>query len=48
VLLEHHQLLRRLFEKIEGMARDDPERRDLMQMLAAELEIHEHVEDVIF
>jgi hypothetical protein len=48
VLVEHHQLLRRLFEEIERMPRDDPERRDLMQVLAAELEIHEHVEDAIF
>lgn len=48
VLFEHHQLLRRLFETIEAMGRDDPERRDLMRLLAGELEIHEHVEDAIF
>ena len=48
VLFEHHQLLRRLFEQIEEMSPDDPERRDMMRLLAGELEIHEHVEDVIF
>ncbi|MFC0202366.1 Rieske 2Fe-2S domain-containing protein [Paracoccus rhizosphaerae] len=48
VLFEHHQLLRRLFETIEGMQPDDPERRDMMRLLAGELEIHEHVEDAIF
>ncbi|MBS1303453.1 DUF2231 domain-containing protein [Loktanella sp. SALINAS62] len=48
VLFEHHQLLRRLFEKVEEMAPDDPERRDMMRLLAEELEIHEHVEDEIF
>ena len=30
------------------MSPDDPERRDMMRVLASELEIHEHVEDVIF
>lgn len=48
VLFEHHQLLRRLFETVEAMDPDDPERRDMMRLLAGELEIHEHVEDVIF
>lgn len=48
VLYEHHELLRRLFERIAAMAPDDPERRDLMRVLAGELEIHEHVEDQIF
>lgn len=48
VLFEHHQLLRRLFETIEAMEPSDPERRDMMRLLAGELEIHEHVEDVIF
>ena len=48
VLLEHHELLRRLFEQVEAMAPDDPERRDVMRVLAGELEIHEHVEDEIF
>lgn len=48
VLFEHHQLLRRLFETVEAMDAHDPERRDMMRLLAGELEIHEHVEDVIF
>ncbi|MBM3606635.1 MAG: Rieske 2Fe-2S domain-containing protein [Alphaproteobacteria bacterium] len=48
VLFEHHQLLRRLFETVEAMDPQDPERRDMMRLLAAELEIHEHVEDEIF
>jgi hypothetical protein len=30
------------------MDREDPERRDLMRLLASELEIHEHIEDEIF
>jgi acyl transferase domain-containing protein len=33
---------------IKGMHGDDPQRRDLMRMLAAELEIHEHIEDQLF
>lgn len=48
VLFEHHQLLRRLFETVEAMDPGDPERRDMMRLLAGELEIHEHVEDEIF
>ena len=48
VLFEHHQILRRLFETVEAMDPHDPERRDMMRLLAAELEIHEHVEDEIF
>lgn len=48
VLFEHHQLLRRLFETVEAMDPEDPERRDMMRLLANELEIHEHVEDEIF
>ena len=48
VLFEHHNLMRRLFERIRAMAPDDPERRDMMRLLAGELEIHEHVEDEIF
>jgi nitrite reductase/ring-hydroxylating ferredoxin subunit/uncharacterized membrane protein len=48
VLFEHHELLRRLFETIEAMDPEDPERRDMMRLLASELEIHEHVEDEIF
>jgi hemerythrin superfamily protein len=48
VLFEHHQLLRRMFQRIEDMSPDDPQRRDLMRTLASELEIHEHIEDEIF
>ncbi|TFL19039.1 Rieske 2Fe-2S domain-containing protein [Jannaschia formosa] len=48
VLREHHDLMRRLFERIRAMDPSDPERRDLMRLLAGELEIHEHVEDEIF
>ncbi|SDY09857.1 hemerythrin domain-containing protein [Citreimonas salinaria] len=48
VLFEHHQLMRRLFEEIEAMPPEDPERRDMMRLLAGELQIHEHVEDEIF
>lgn len=48
VLFEHHQFLRRLFEKIEATPREDPQRRDLMRVLASELEIHEHIEDKLF
>jgi hemerythrin superfamily protein len=48
VLFEHHQLLRGLFEEIRGMEREDPERRDILRLLANELEIHEHIEEEIF
>jgi nitrite reductase/ring-hydroxylating ferredoxin subunit/uncharacterized membrane protein len=48
VLMEHHQILRRLFERIERMPSGDPDRRALMRTLAGELEIHEHIEDKIF
>lgn len=48
VLIEHHNLMRRMFEEIRRMPQEDPERRDMMRLLAGELEIHEHVEDVIF
>jgi nitrite reductase/ring-hydroxylating ferredoxin subunit/uncharacterized membrane protein/hemerythrin superfamily protein len=48
VLFDHHQLLRSLFAEIRDMDREDPERRDLMRLLASELEIHEHIEDEIF
>jgi nitrite reductase/ring-hydroxylating ferredoxin subunit len=48
VLFEHHQLIRRLFETIRDTPAHDPQRRDLLRVLASELEIHEHVEDHIF
>jgi len=48
VLFEHHELLRRMFRRIEDMPPDDPQRRDVMRTLASELEIHEHIEDEVF
>jgi nitrite reductase/ring-hydroxylating ferredoxin subunit len=48
VLVEHHQLIRRLFESIEATPPHDPQRRDLVRTLAFELEIHEHIEDHVF
>jgi hemerythrin superfamily protein len=48
VLTEHHELIRRLFRRIEATPAADPQRRDLMRTLASELEIHEHVEDKLF
>lgn len=47
-LFEHHEMMHRLFENLAEMAPDDPERRDMMRLLAGELEIHEHVEDEVF
>lgn len=48
VLAEHHRMLRRMFEAIEALPREDPERRDLMRALAQELELHEYIEDRLF
>lgn len=48
VLFEHHQLLRRLFQRIAELPRESPERRPLLRVLAAELEMHEQIEDEIF
>ena len=48
VLFDHHQLLRRLFERVERAPRHGPERRSLMRVLAGELEMHEMIEDEIF
>ncbi|MFC7478535.1 hemerythrin domain-containing protein [Dankookia sp. GCM10030260] len=48
VLVAHHDLFRELFARIEGMDREDPERRDLLRVLAAELDMHEQIEDHIF
>jgi nitrite reductase/ring-hydroxylating ferredoxin subunit/uncharacterized membrane protein len=48
VLAAHHDLFRELFARIEGMDREDPERRDLLRVLAAELDMHEQIEDHIF
>ncbi len=48
VLFEHHELIRRLFERTLATPGDDPQRHALMHTLAAELDIHEAVEDAIF
>ncbi len=48
VLAAHHGLFRELLARIAGMGREDPERRDLLRVLAAELDMHEQVEDHIF
>ena len=48
VLTEHHELIRRLFERTLALPGADPERHSLMHTLAAELDIHEVVEDAIF
>lgn len=48
VLFEHHQLIRRLFERTLTTPGTDPQRHALMHTLAAELDIHEVAEDAIF
>ena len=48
VLFGHHELLRRLFERVLATQGTDPQRHVLMHTLAAELDIHEAVEDAIF
>ena len=48
VLSEHHELIRRLFERTLATSGSDPQRHTLMHTLAAELDIHEVVEDAIF
>ena len=48
VLFEHHEMLRRLFGRILAMPGGTPERHDLMRTLAAELDIHEAIEDAVF
>lgn len=48
VLIEHHDLFRSLLARMEAMDRDDPERRDLLRVLAAELDMHEQIEDHLF
>ena len=48
VLYEHHQMIRRLFERILALPSQDPQRHELMRTLAAELDIHEVIEDAIF
>lgn len=48
VLHEHHELIRRMFAEMIATTGDGAERHDLMRTLAAELDIHEAVEDAIF
>jgi hypothetical protein len=48
VLVAHHELFRGLLARIEEMDREDPERRDLLRVLASELDMHEQIEDHIF
>ncbi len=48
VLYEHHQMIRRLFERILALPSEDPQRHELMRTLASELDIHEAIEDAIF
>ena len=48
VLYEHHELMRRMFERMLARSGAGAERHDLMRSLAAELDIHEVVEDAIF
>ncbi len=48
VLTAHHDLFRALFARIEAMDREDPERRDVLRVLAAELDMHEQIEDHLF
>lgn len=48
VLFEHHELMRRMFERMLATTGEGAQRHDLMRALAAELDIHEVVEDAIF
>lgn len=48
VLFEHHEMIRRMFERMLATSDDDARRHELMRTLAAELDIHEVVEDAIF
>ena len=48
VLYEHHELMRRMFERMLASTGADAQRHDLMRALAAELDIHEVIEDAIF
>ncbi len=48
VLYEHHELMRRMFERMLASSGADAQRHELMRALAAELDIHEVVEDAIF
>ena len=48
VLYEHHELMRRMFEEMLTTSGETAARHDLMRTLAAELDIHEAIEDAIF
>ena len=48
VLYEHHELMRRMFERMLAAPSADAQRHELMRTLAAELDIHEVIEDAIF
>ncbi len=48
VLFEHHEMIRRLFERTLATPGNDPRRHELMRTLASELDIHEAIEDAIF
>lgn len=48
VLYEHHELMRRMFEKMLATSGHGAERHELMRTLAAELDIHEVIEDALF
>ena len=48
ILFEHHELMRRMFERMLATSSTDAPRHDLMRSLAAELDIHEVIEDAIF
>ena len=48
VLFEHHEMLRRLFERMLATSGVGAPAHSLMRTLAAELDIHEVVEDAIF
>ena len=48
VLSEHHELMRRMFGRMLATSGADAQRHELMRALAAELDIHEVIEDAIF
>lgn len=48
VLYEHHELLRRMFGEMIATEGEGAERHALMRALAAELDIHEAIEDEVF
>ncbi|MGI4797880.1 MAG: DUF2231 domain-containing protein [Janthinobacterium lividum] len=48
ILFEHHQMIRRLFDRMLATSDDAPNRHELMRTLASELDIHEIVEDAVF